>query len=55
MADDRKKGRGRAKLLLAVLVGMFVVLTAVYWARFQALPFGNGRFVKFLKVWEWIR
>ncbi len=55
-ADKKKKGEkgSRIGLLLAVLVGMFLVLTGIWYARTGVLPFGDGQFGKFIKVWEWI-
>lgn len=54
--DKKKKGEkgSRVGLFLAVLVGMFLVLVGIYYARHQALPFGDGRFVEFIQFWKWV-
>ena len=54
--DKKKKGEkgSRVWLLLAVLVGMFLVLVGIYYARYQALPFGGDRFVEFIQFWKWV-
>ena len=58
MAADKKKkgqGSGKTKILLAVLVGMVLVLTGLYYHKTGALPIVEGEVTHFLKVWEWIR
>lgn len=58
LASDKKKKKGkkgrRIWFVLAVPVAAFLVLTGVYYGKFDTLPFGEGRFVDFMRFWTWI-
>ena len=58
MSQDKKKQqqkrRSRTLLAFAGVTGVFLVLCGAYWGKFGVIPFAEGEFTDFIKVWEWL-